>query len=67
MPVVESGDVNVRVASHFSKVPSIATDAFTPNLIVLSTGVILKTGTLAGPCARVADEDKTDAKTPKIA
>src|SRR5271167_5119131 len=43
-PVVTSGDVNVRVASHLSKLPSIATDAFTKNLTVLASGVITKTG-----------------------
>src|SRR5215510_1624335 len=44
-------DVNVRDASHLSNVPSMATDASTLNLILLSTGVILKTGTAAGACA----------------
>src|SRR5262245_8521997 len=46
-----AGDVNVRDASHWSNVPSMATDADTWNLIVLSTGVILNTGTAAGACA----------------
>src|SRR5271154_4134362 len=50
-PVLISGDVNTRVESHFSKVPSIATDAFTKNFTVLSPGVIAKTGA----CARVTD------------
>src|SRR5215510_6866015 len=46
-----AGDVNVRDASHWSNVPSMATDADTWNLIVLSTGVIVNTGTAAGACA----------------
>src|SRR5580698_11502716 len=61
-PVARSVDVNVRVASHLSKVPSIATDASTSNLILLSVGVISKTGTPAGACARGAEENKTDAR-----
>jgi len=40
--VVTSGDVKVRVASHLSKVPPIATDAFTKNLIELSLGIPMK-------------------------
>src|SRR6516162_1885726 len=55
-PVEGSVDVNVSVASHFLNVPSIGTDAFTPNLIVLCIGVILKTGTPeAGACAHAGD------------
>src|SRR6516162_1352773 len=44
-PVVPSAEANFRVASHLSKVPSRATDAFTKNLIELSPGVISKMGT----------------------
>src|SRR5215467_11731977 len=50
-PVVGSVDAKVKVASHLSKVPLMATDAFTANLIELSSVVILKTGT----CARRSD------------
>src|ERR1700741_1719830 len=62
-PVESSGDVNVRVASHLSNLPTMATDASTSNLIVLSTGVISKTGT----CARLGDGNRTDAKKQKRA
>jgi len=34
--VANSGDANVKLASHLSKVPSIATEAFTLNLNELS-------------------------------
>jgi hypothetical protein len=43
-PVVTSGDVNVRVASHLSNVPAIEIEELTENLIVLVCGVIAKTG-----------------------
>src|SRR2546430_138367 len=56
-PVLISGVANVRVASHLSNVPFIATDAFTSNLILLSTGVIAKTGA----CAWLADGSTVDA------
>src|ERR1700693_5574531 len=59
-------DVYVNVESHLSKVPSIGTDAFTANLIVLFTGVILKTGTSAGACAWVTDAIKTAAMSQKL-
>src|SRR5215471_18897521 len=62
-PVVGSVDVKVRVASHLSKVPVTATDAFTANLIELSSVVILKTGT----CARLTDGNTADAKRIRIA
>src|ERR1035441_5538443 len=62
-PVVTSVDVNVRAASHLSKVPSMATDAFTENLTELSSVVILKTGT----CARLSDGNTADAKKKKTA
>src|SRR5215469_7565489 len=63
-PVVGSVDVNVSVASHFLNVPSIGTDAFTPNLIVLCSGVILKTGTPeAGACAGPDDAVNAQAAT----
>src|SRR6266699_529117 len=61
-PVDTSGLVNVSVASHLSKVPWIATDAFTKNLIELSAGVITKTGTWA----RVTDGSTANAKTQRI-
>src|SRR5277367_6738724 len=64
--VVTSEEVNARVASHFSKVPSMSTDAFTPNLILLSTGVILKTGMAAVSCGWVADANRENAKRQKI-
>src|ERR1700758_2551884 len=57
-PVVTSGEVKVRVASHLSKVPSIATEAFTLNLIVLcGGGEIAKTGA----CAWASDGRKAAA------
>src|SRR5262252_7999060 len=62
-PVVGSVDAKVRVASHFSKVPVTATNAFTANLIELSSVVILKTGT----CARLTDGNTADAKRIRIA
>src|SRR5664279_5679302 len=62
-PVVTSVDVKVRAASHLSKVPFTATDAFTENLIELSCVVILKTGT----CARLSDGNTADAKKKKTA
>src|SRR4029434_5421118 len=46
-----AGDVNVRDAFHWWNVPSMVTDAFTENVIVLSPGVIWNTGTAAGACA----------------
>src|SRR5271170_4129584 len=58
-----SVDVNVRAASHLSKVPSMATDAFTENLTELSSGVILKTGA----CAGLSDGNTADAKKKKTA
>src|SRR6267142_728382 len=61
-PVSTSGEVIVAVASHFSNVPSIATDAFTWNLIELSSFVILMTGTPAGACARLTDGSTAEAK-----
>src|SRR5450432_4143573 len=48
--VESSGDVKVRVASHLSNLPTMATDALTSNFMELSTGVITKTG---GACARL--------------
>src|SRR5215469_18444958 len=62
-PVVGSVDAKVRVASHLSKVPLTATDAFTANLIELSSVVILKTGT----CARLGVGKTADAKKKKTA
>src|SRR5215468_12758916 len=66
-PVVASVDVNVRVAFHLSKIPWIFTDASTSNLILLSTGVISKTGTAAEFCARIEDGNRIDTKSHKIA
>src|ERR1700757_3012466 len=57
-PDETSVDPNVSVAFHLSKVPSIATEASTSNLILLSTGVILKTG----PCAWTRKENVANAK-----
>src|ERR1700751_393255 len=48
-PVVSSGDLNVRPASHLSNLPAIVTDDFTWNLIELCTGIISKTGACARP------------------
>src|SRR5580765_2227022 len=61
-PVLISGDVNTRVASHLSKVPVIATEAFTSNLTLLSAGVIAKTGA----CAWLANGRTADATRHKI-
>src|SRR5215469_7179004 len=60
--VESSGDVNVSVASHLSNFPVMATDASTSNFIVLSAGVISKTGA----CARVADGNMASIKTRRI-
>src|SRR6516164_3177039 len=65
-PVKGSVEVNVMVASHFVNVPSIGTDAFTPNLIVLCIGVILKTGTPAGAWARLADGIHMSTTTQRV-
>src|SRR4030095_14061241 len=46
-----AGDVNVRDAFHWSNVPSMVTEAFTWNVIVLSPGVTWNTGTAAGAWA----------------
>src|SRR5580692_8674235 len=62
-PVVTSVDVKARVASHLSKVPFIATDAFTANLMELSSVVILKTGTWA----RLDDGNIADARRQRTA
>ena len=52
------GDVNVTVASHLSNLPSIGTDAFTANVMVLSACDTSKTGASAG-----ADENNTADET----
>src|SRR5262249_24149455 len=62
-PVETSGEVNFRVASHLSKLPSIATEAFTKNLTVLTPGVTTKTGA----CARLTDGSTADAKRQRTA
>src|SRR3954447_4878306 len=49
--LLTSVDENFKFAFHLSKVPLIGTEDSTPNLMVLSTGVISYTGT----CARPAD------------
>src|ERR1700733_8238655 len=60
--VSTSGDVKTKVASHLSKVPLIATDASTSNLIELSTGVISNTGA----CARPSDGNTLHTRRQKI-
>src|SRR5271156_3092670 len=62
-----SGEVIVTVASHMSNVPSIATEAFTLNLIELSCFVILMTGTPAEACACIADGDSAKVRRQRIA
>ena len=57
----------VAVASHLSNVPSIATDAFTWNLIELSSFIRLMTGTPSGACARITDGSTTEAKKHRTA
>src|SRR5271157_5906249 len=56
-PVVTSVDGNVSVASHLLNLPSMATEAFTKNLMSLSSGVTAKTGT---SCARLSDGNAAD-------
>src|ERR1700678_3745644 len=68
-PVVTPGEANVSVASHFSKRPVIGTEAFTLNLIVLSTGVTSKTGTCArhkGGIAAITTRHKTNNRMQKF-
>ena len=43
-------DVNVSLASHLSNLPTIATEASTSNLMVLSSVVISKTGASMESC-----------------
>src|SRR5579864_6447796 len=57
-PVDTSVDAKVKEASHLSKVPFMATDAFTANLTELSSVVNLKTGTWA----RLNDGNIADAR-----
>src|SRR5258708_39048564 len=57
-PVVTSGDAKVRVASHLSKVPAIATEAFTLNLIVLCGGGEI---TKKGACACASGGNRAEA------
>src|SRR6516162_4107533 len=61
-PVDTSGDLKVSEASHLSNLPSIATDASTSNLIELSTGVTLKTGTPSPVWARLTHGNIADIK-----
>src|SRR6516162_3062121 len=63
-PVDTSGDLKVREASHLSNLPLIATDASTSNLIELSTGVTLKTGTPSPVWAWLTHENIIDSKIP---
>src|SRR5215472_3436991 len=60
-PVDTSGDLKVREASHLSNLPSIATDASTSNLMELSTGVTLKTGTPSPDWAWHTHENAIDS------
>src|SRR5690242_18786234 len=62
-PVVTSGDVNVRVASHLSNLPAIATEALTENVIELPSCVITK----VGACARLGGVSTADAARQKTA
>jgi hypothetical protein len=48
-------DLYVNLAFHFSKVPSMGTEAFTANLILLFIGVVLKTGMFEGACVWLVD------------
>src|SRR6516162_2012361 len=64
-PVDTSGDLKVREASHLSNLPSIATDASTSNLIELSTGVTLKTGTPSSAWAWLTHENIIESKMQK--
>src|SRR5215471_9066660 len=59
-------DVNVRDAFHWSNVPSMVTDAFTWNVIVLSPGVTWNTGTAAGACAPAEVVQRPHAARHKI-
>jgi predicted amidohydrolase YtcJ len=52
-----------ETASHLSKLPLIATEALTENLIELSSGVTAKTGA----CARLTDGSTADAKRHRTA
>src|SRR5215469_1283644 len=64
-PVVGSVDVNVSEASHLSKMPSMATDAFTWNLIRLASGVTSKTGASPAACPRFTEGNKSETRTHK--
>src|SRR6516165_10672882 len=61
-PVDTSGDLKVSEASHLLNLPTIATDASTSNLIELSAGVTLKTGTPSLVWARLTHENIIDSK-----
>src|ERR1700691_3413257 len=68
-PVVTAGEANFSVAFHFSKWPVIGTEAFTLNLIVLSTGVSSHTGTCArhkGGIAAIATRHRTNNRMQKF-
>src|SRR6516164_6910651 len=56
-PVVSSGDLNVRLASHLSNFPAIVTEDFTWNFIELCPGTMSKTGA----CARLVGANTTKA------
>src|SRR6267143_4202060 len=57
-PVVSSGDVKVKVASHLSNLPAIFTEDLTWKLIQLSIGESSK----IGACARLSDGKMIGAK-----
>src|SRR6267378_5684018 len=57
-PVVSSGDVKVKVASHLSNLPAIFTEDLTWKLIELSVGEISK----IGACDRLSDGKMIETK-----
>src|SRR5262250_3312183 len=60
--LLTSVDENFKLAFHLSKVPLIGTEDSTPNLMVLSTGVISYTGT----CARLREGKAHKAITHRV-
>jgi hypothetical protein len=58
-----SVDGNFSVASHLLNLPSMATEAFTKNLMSLSSGVTVT----MGPWARFTDGRLADTKRPRTA
>src|SRR6516164_5369096 len=63
LPVVSSGEVKVKEASHLSNLPAMETEASTWNLIQLCTGVTRKTGA----CARLTESNKASGERHRIA